>query len=60
MEETPDKPPGTEQHPPDEEPARQGPGGEPPRQPTKEQTEPPEQPAPESAPDEEGVSSPER
>jgi hypothetical protein len=62
MEREPDKPPGTEQHPPDTDPARRGPEKEEPAgPPTEDEDERPQrEPPPEASPGEEGVTSPRR
>jgi hypothetical protein len=61
MAKTPDKPEGTEQHPPGRDPARQGPDdGR--RKAAEPQTRPPAtgEPRPEASPGEPGVTSPKR
>jgi hypothetical protein len=60
MDRTPDKPAGTEQHPPDVNPARQGPGEGKPRRDEQSEKRPPGtgEPRPEASPGEPGVSGP--
>ena len=57
MERTPDKPPGTEKHPPNIDPGRGG-GGEPDE--SREEDRPQREPPPEASPGEEGVPQPRR
>jgi hypothetical protein len=59
MDETPDKPEGAEQHPADENPERQGPGGPPPAEDESGGDEATgNEPRPEASPGEPGVTSP--
>jgi len=58
MAETPDKPAGTESHPPDENPERQGPRPDRPEETGGEQAPPDREPRPEASPGEPGVTSP--
>jgi hypothetical protein len=60
MSETPDKPTGTETHPPDSNPERQGPEQDRPQSPRPEEAPPDNEPRPEASPGEPGVSGPKR
>jgi hypothetical protein len=58
MPETPDKPAGTESHPPDENPERQGPERGRPKGTPAEEPPPDREPRPEASPGEPGITSP--
>ena len=60
MSETPDKPAGTEKHPPDANPERQGPGRDMPEKSAPDEAPPDKEPRPEASPGEPGVSGPKR
>jgi hypothetical protein len=60
MERTPDKPPGTEQHPPGENPERQGPGAPTEQAPPDAERPQTGEPPPEASPGEPGVTNPKR